>query len=102
VLCQLAPKISAFYDVSVRRLADLPPASDRLSLAGLPLLLASGYRHSAPILSSIWTLVPPQRTFTSLVHAHAGRTQLVAAAESIWLVGVQGWLQPLNLVVHPQ
>lgn len=49
VVCQLAPKISAFYDGSVRRLTDLPPASSGHSLASLPLLLASGCRHSAPI-----------------------------------------------------
>ena len=47
VVCQLVPKISAFYDVSVRRLTDLPPASSGHSLASL--LLASGCRHSAPI-----------------------------------------------------
>ena len=49
VVCQLAPKISAFYDGSVRPLTDLPPASSGHSLASLPLLLASGCRHSAPI-----------------------------------------------------
>jgi hypothetical protein len=49
VLCQLALGISAFYDISVRRLAGLPPASFRHPLAGLPLLLASGCRHSAPM-----------------------------------------------------
>jgi len=49
VVCQLAPKISAFYDGSVRRLTDLPPASSGHSLASLPLLLASGCRHWAPI-----------------------------------------------------
>jgi hypothetical protein len=36
-LCQLILEVSAFYDVSVRQLAALPLASDRLSLAGLPL-----------------------------------------------------------------
>jgi hypothetical protein len=46
VLCQLILGVSAFYDVSVRQLAALPPASDRPSLAGLPLLLASNYRRS--------------------------------------------------------
>ncbi|MGK7909564.1 MAG: hypothetical protein AB4040_20330, partial [Synechococcus sp.] len=30
-------------------------------------------------LSSIWTLVLRQETFTPLVHAHAGRTHAVAA-----------------------
>jgi hypothetical protein len=37
VLCQLILEVSAFYDVSVRQLVALPLASDRLSLAGLPL-----------------------------------------------------------------
>ena len=49
VVCQLAPKISAFYDGSVPRLTDLLPASSGHSLASLPLLLASGCRHWAPI-----------------------------------------------------
>jgi hypothetical protein len=34
---RLAPGISAFYDISVRRLTGLPLASSRHSLAGLPL-----------------------------------------------------------------
>jgi hypothetical protein len=42
MLCSLATGISAFYDVSVRRLTGLPLASFRPFLAGL-LLLASGY-----------------------------------------------------------
>jgi hypothetical protein len=46
VLCQLVLGDSAFYDVSVRQLTALPPASSRHSLAGLPLLLASSYRRS--------------------------------------------------------
>lgn len=46
VLCQLILGVSAFYDVSVRQLTALPPASSGHSLAGLPLLLASRYRRS--------------------------------------------------------
>ena len=46
VLCQLIPEVSAFYDVSVRQLTALPPASSRHPLTGLPLLLASSYRRS--------------------------------------------------------
>jgi hypothetical protein len=67
----------------------------------LPLLLASGCRHSAPILSSIWTLVPPQRTFTPLVHAHAGRTQSRWSGELSFLALFQFHQSPLNLVVNP-
>ena len=46
VLCQLIRGVSAFYDVSVRQLAVLPPASFRHPLTALPLLLASSYRRS--------------------------------------------------------
>ena len=40
-----------------------------------PCLKLGVIRHSAPRVSSIWTLVLLQGTFTPLVHAHAGRTQ---------------------------
>jgi hypothetical protein len=102
VLCgRLALGISAFYDISVRRLTDLPPASFRHPLASLPLLLASGCRHSAPRLSSIWTLVPPQGTFTPLVHAHAGRTTALVRTQQRLSVGCQSYLPPHNFNVVP-
>lgn len=41
VLCQLALEISAFYDISVRRLAGLPPASDRQLPRGFALALGA-------------------------------------------------------------
>ncbi|MFT7389308.1 MAG: hypothetical protein ACI8VC_002574 [Candidatus Endobugula sp.] len=48
------------------------PASFRLTLAGKPLPFTSSYRL---ITTRFSTVIFLQRTFTSLVHAHAGRTQ---------------------------
>ncbi len=48
------------------------PASFKPTLAGKPLPFTSSYRL---ITTRFSTLIFLQRTFTSLVHAHAGRTQ---------------------------
>ena len=67
--CANLPTDSAFYDVSVRRLTALLQTSFRPRLATTPLSFASSYS----ILEK-YTGVQLQRTCTSLVHAHAGRT----------------------------
>ena len=70
--CAISPPAYASYDIFVHQLADLRPASFRPSLAGWPLPFASSYR-----LITTWfsTVIFLQRTFTSLVNAHVGRTQ---------------------------
>jgi len=70
--CAISPSAYASYDVLVHQLADLRPASFRQTLTDWPLPFASRYR-----LLTAWfsTVIFLQRTFTSLVHAHAGRTQ---------------------------
>ena len=60
------------HDVLVHQLAILLAASFRPNLAVKPLPFASSYRLLATRFSTVFFL---QRTFTSLVHAHAGRTQ---------------------------
>ena len=67
--CANLPTDSAFYDVSVRRLTALLQTSSRPRLATTPLSFASSYS----ILRK-HTGIQLQRTYTSLVHAHAGRT----------------------------
>jgi hypothetical protein len=70
--CANSPSAYASYDVLVHQLAVLRPASSGPTLAGKPLPFTSSYR-----LLTTWfsTVIFLQRTFTSLVHAHAGRTQ---------------------------
>jgi len=74
VLCQLAFSLAS-YDVLVHQFAVLRPASSGLTRAGKPLPFTSSYR-----LLTTWfsTVIFLQRTFTSLVRAHAGRTQVAA------------------------
>ena len=67
-----SPSAYASYDVLVHQLAVLRPASFRPTLAGKPLPFASSYRLLTTWFSTVFFL---QRTFTSLVHAHAGRIQ---------------------------
>jgi hypothetical protein len=74
--CANSPSAYASYDVLVHQLADLLAASSRQTLADLPLPFASSYRLITTWFSTVTFL---QRTFTSLVHAHAGRTQNVEA-----------------------
>lgn len=76
VLCQLIPRVSAFYDVSVRQLAVLPllpsdPPSRERPCLKLVVIVAR------IVELIIWTVVLLQGTCTPLVHAHAGRTQRV-------------------------
>jgi hypothetical protein len=96
VLCQLALGISAFYDISVRRLAGLPPASSRHSLAGLPLLLASGCRRSAPMTfehldagSSTGDFHPisSRPCWAYTIPLHADRIKLVGESERLLASG---------------
>ena len=70
--CANSPSAYASYDVLVHQFAVLRPASSGLTLAGKPLPFTSSYR-----LLTTWfsTVIFLQRTFTSFVHAHAGRTQ---------------------------
>jgi 5-methylcytosine-specific restriction endonuclease McrA len=70
--CAISPPAYASYDVLVHQLAVLRPASSRPPFTGWLLPFASSYR-----LITTWfsTVICLQRTFTSLVHAHAGRTQ---------------------------
>ena len=70
--CADSPPAYASYDVLVHQLAVLRPASSRPNLAVKPLPFASSYRLITTWFSAVIFL---QRTFTSLVHAHAGRTQ---------------------------
>ena len=71
--CANSPPAYASYDVFVHQLAVLRPASFRPNLTVKPLPFASSYRLITTQLSTVIFL---QRTFTSLVHAHAGRTQM--------------------------
>ena len=75
--CAISPPAYASYDILVHQLAVLRPASFRPPLAGWPLPFASSYRL---ITTRFSTVIFLQRTFTSLVHAHAGRTQVKAAS----------------------
>ena len=70
--CANSPSAYASYDVLVHQLVVLRPASFEQNLAVLPLPFASSYRLLTTWFSTVFFL---QRTFTSLVHAHAGRTQ---------------------------
>jgi len=70
--CANSPPAYASYDVLVHQLAVLRPASSGPTLAGKPLPFTSSYRLLTTRVSTVFYL---QRTFTSLVHAHAGRTQ---------------------------
>ena len=72
--CAISPPAYASYDVLVHQLAVLRPASFRPPLAGWPLPFASSYHLIA--FNSLRMVTFLQRTFTSLVHAHAGRTQV--------------------------
>ena len=71
--CANSPLAYASYDVLVHQLANLLAASSRPTLTDKPLPFASSYR-----LITTWfsTVIFLQRTLTSLVHAHAGRTQV--------------------------
>jgi hypothetical protein len=69
-----SPPASAFYEGSVRRLADLLQASFGPRLAARPLPFASSCH---PILDQ--TVILLQGTCTPLVHAPAGRTKIVNA-----------------------
>ena len=84
--CAISPPAYASYDVLVHQLAVLFPASFEHSLTGLLLPFASSYR-----LITTWfsTVIFLQRTFTSLVNAHVGRTQVVQAvcAKSMHTLG---------------
>jgi len=76
VLCQLTqgsqPSMTfLFVGSSVCRWLPPDPSSQKR-----PCLKLGVIRLSAPRVSSIWTLVLLQGTFTPLVHAHAGRTQI--------------------------
>ncbi len=51
----------------------------------------------ARIFAIIWTLVPPQGTFTPLDHAHAGRTQHDGADGIEFLVVIQRLLATAHL-----
>jgi len=70
--CANSPSAYASYDVLVHQLAVLRPASFKPLLTDQPLPFASSYR-----LITTWfsTVILLQRTFTSLVNAHVGRTQ---------------------------
>ena len=70
--CANSPPAYASYDVLVHQLVVLRPASFEQNLAVLPLPFASSYRLLTTWFSTVFFL---QRTSTSLVHAHAGRTQ---------------------------
>ena len=70
--CASSPPAYASYDVLVHQLADLLQASFRPLLTDWPLPFASSYRL---ITNRLRTVIFLQRTFTSLVNAHVGRTQ---------------------------
>ena len=70
--CANSPSAYASYDVLVHQLADLLAASSRPCLTARPLPFTSSYRLITTWFSTVTFL---QRTFTSLVNAHAGRTQ---------------------------
>ncbi|MCK5893735.1 MAG: hypothetical protein KAG53_04850, partial [Endozoicomonadaceae bacterium] len=70
--CANSPSAYASYDVLVHQLAVLLAASFRPNLTVKPLPFDSSYRL---ITTRFSTVIFLQRTFTSLVHAHAGRTQ---------------------------
>jgi hypothetical protein len=71
--CANSPPAYASYDVLVHQLAVLRPASFRPDLAVKPLPFASSYRLITTWFSTVTFL---QGTYTPLVHAHAGRTQM--------------------------
>ena len=75
-----SPSTYASYDVSVRQLAILLGASSTQTLTDLHLPFASRYR-----LLTTWfsTVIFLQRTFTPLVHAHAGRTKRINARHCV-------------------
>jgi len=73
--CANSPSAYASYDVLVHQLVVLLAASFRPNLAVQPLPFASSCRLLTTRFSTVIFL---QRTFTSLVHAHAGRTQIRA------------------------
>jgi hypothetical protein len=66
-----SPSAYASYDVLVHQLAALLAASFRPFLADWPLPFTSSYRL---ITKRLPTVIFLQRTFTSLVNAHVGRT----------------------------
>ena len=70
--CANSPSAYASYDVLVHQLADLLAASSRPCLTARPLPFTSSYRLITTWFSTVTFL---QRTFTSLVNTHAGRTQ---------------------------
>jgi len=72
--CANSPPAYASYDVFIHQLVVLRPASFRPTFAGKPLPFASSYRLITTRFLTVFFL---QRTFTSLVHAHAGRTQML-------------------------
>ena len=72
-----SPSAYASYDIFVHQLVALLAASSGHSLARLPLPFASSYRLITTWFSTVNFL---QRTFTSLVNAHAGRTPSNSAA----------------------
>ncbi len=74
--CANSPPAYASYDVLVHQLAVLRPASFRPNLTVKPLPFASSYRLITTWFSTVNFL---QGTYTPLVHAHAGRTQMHAA-----------------------
>jgi len=69
--CANSPPAYASYDVFVHQLAVLRPASSGPLLTDQPLPFASSYRL---ITTGFSTVILLQRTFTSLVNAHVGRT----------------------------
>jgi len=70
--CAISPSAYASYDVLVHQLAVLLAASSRPLLTDWPLPFASSSRLITERLLAVIFL---QRTFTSLVNAHVGRTQ---------------------------
>jgi hypothetical protein len=71
--CASSPPAYASYDVFVHQLTVLLQASFRPLLTDWPLPFASSYRL---ITNRLRTVIFLQRTFTSLVNAHVGRTQV--------------------------
>ncbi|MGI0494784.1 hypothetical protein ACN4EG_23610 [Alkalinema pantanalense CENA528] len=95
VLCQLTqgsqPSMTfLFVGSSVCR--RLPPDPSSRRCPCLKLVVSSLGLHAV-----IWTLVPPQGTFTPSDHAHAGRTQIVAAADERLSSGYQQLLAAAEL-----
>ena len=69
-----SPSGQASYDVLVHSLADLLQASFPPFLTDWHLPFTSSYGHNIPRLFRVMTVIFLQRTFTSLVNAHVGRT----------------------------